>query len=264
MQKKPYSLIYQTVFFPNQQVMKKEDLLVQLKPYFHKEEIAPKTPVIEEPQNKTIIIKEIEPPKPIKNTLFWCIFHSVNGPPKFAEKYDIIMELQERHKITDYFRDKTWVLKNRFHRLTNADVDEVMSNLLTISAKKTFWTTCFGEILSDISQTVVFSQYYKKNIDICIVERRIAVSFIYEEDAEKITLQYEPEKNIFTVVENTITTGYLFMQTMKNCLKPVSQYKIAELVEIGEKIHLLSPPKKKNELYEKIIEHCKNITSSSS
>ena len=267
----PYSLIYQTVFFPNQQGPQQEDLLVQLKPFFYKGEteffkpqiIPIQTPVIMKEPLKQRLIVEPPPPKPIQNTMFWCLYHAINGRPLYAETYDIKMELQERHKIADFFREKNRCLKDRRHRLTNADVDEIVSNLLTLSARKTFWTTCFGEIPVDISQAVVFAQYYKKNIDICIPDRRIKVSFIYEEQADKITLLYNPTNNLFIVAEN-VSTGYLTMETMKTSLKPMSQYKIVELVEIGQQLGLLLPPKKKGDLYKRIIEHCHGLSSLSS
>lgn len=264
----PYSLMYQTVFFPNQQGPNQEDLLVQLKPFFYKGEtecvkpqiIPIQTPVVTKEPPKQRVIQESPPQKPIQNTLFWCLYHAINGRPLYAETYDIKMELQERHKIADYFREKNRCLKDRRHRLTNADVDEIVSNLLTLSARKTFWSTCFGEIPVDISQAVVFAQYYKKNIDICIPERRIKVSFIYEEHVDKITLLYNPVNNLFKVAENE-STGYLTMETMKMCLKSLSQYKIGELVEIGQQLGLSSPPKKKGDLYKRIIEHCHGLTS---
>ena len=280
----PYQLMYQTVFFENQQGPSKEDLLQKLKPYFYKgitEVAKPQIPVSirelpqEQPEqtSKTLsfipkppTLPQLPPLKPIQNTLFWCLYHAKNGPPLYAETYDINMELRERHRIADYFRENTKCLKDRRHRLTNADVDELVCNLLSLSARRTFWTTCFGDIPADLSQAVVFAQYYKKNIDICIPERRIRVSFLYEEQADKITLLYNPTNNLFEITENaeTLTTGYLSMETMKTSLKPLSQYKIGDLVEIGQQVGLLSPPKKKEELYKRIIEHCHGLAVSSS
>lgn len=260
----PYALMYQTVFFGNQQVAKKEDLLVQLKPFFYKETVKkPETPIV----NTTRVLPKIvpsvfeplppPPPKPTKNTLFWCLYHAHNGPLLYSEKYDINMELQERHKMADHFRENNRVLKDRRHRMTNADVDEIMSNLLTISSRKTFWSTCFGELTTDISQAIVFSRYYKTNIIICIQERRVAVSFVYEEQAKTITLLLTPENGLYEITENPETaTGYLMMETMRTSLKPLSQYKMGDLAEMGQKLGLLALPKKKAELYQTIVDHC--------
>lgn len=263
----PYSLMYQTVFFENQQGPVKETLLQNLKPFFYRgipepTVVLPILPVLSIPEKKVI---NSPPPsiKPIQKTLFWCLYHANHGPPLYVEKYDINMELKERHKMADFFRENNRVLKDRRHRLTNADVDEILSNILTLSSRKTFWTTCFGDISADISQAIVFAQYYKKNIVICIPERRIQVSFMYEDQADKITLLYNPVNNLFEITDEE-TTGYLSMETMKTTLKPVSQYKIGELLEMWQQVGLVSPPKKKAEIYQGIIEHCRGVYVSSS
>jgi len=266
----PYSLMFQTVFLENQQGSIKEDLLQKLKPFFYKgvTELANcihNTLLIEEKKVEILpkIETRVERKEPIKNTMFWSLYHYHN-PLLYAEKYDINMELQERHKIAEHFREKTKCLKDRRHRLTNADVDEIVSNLLTLTTRKTIWTTCFGDISVDISQAIVFAQYYRKNIYICIPERRIMVSFIYEEDSDKITLIFDPISGLFKISEeaNTLTTGYLSMETMKTTLKPLSQYKLTELVEMCQQLGL-SPPKKKCDLYRCIIDHCHGVNVSS-
>ena len=274
----PYSLMYQTVFFENQQVPLKEDLLQTLQPFFYRgagaEVKKPVATVVTAatPTTHTTAVKERVPvpvkeplKKPQKNTLFWSIYHAIHGPPLYAETYDINMELQERHKIADCFRENTRCLKDRRHRMTNADVDEVVSNLLTLSARKTFYTTCFGDIMTDLSQVVVYAQYYKKNIDICLPDRRVKVSFVYDETADKITLLYDPLSNLFLFAEDAMAVDvFLQMENIKASLKTLSQYKIGELVEIGQQLGITSPPKKKGELYQRILEHCHGLTSSSS
>ena len=285
----PYSLMYQTVFFENQQVPLKEDLLQTLQPFFYRGAGAEvKNPVTNAsiaatastastaatPSTSTPVKERVPVPVPVpvkepvkrpqKNTLFWCIYHAIHGPPLYAETYDINMELKERHKIADCFRENTRCLKDRRHRMTNADVDEVVSNLLTLSARKTFYTTCFGDIMTDLSQTVVYAQYYKKNIDICLPDRRVKVSFLYDETADKITLLYDPLSNLFLFEDAVAESAFLQMENRKASLKTLSQYKIGELVEIGQQLGITSPPKKKGELYKRILEHCHGLTSSSS
>lgn len=270
----PYSLIYQTVLGPPK--MSPKDLLDHLKPYFYKESVSVlpllpskqqyvvpavvyKEPVVKLPQQ----LQPIQAPqRPQKYSLFWCLYHFTNGPPIYSETYDINQELLERQRMADFFRNNTRCLKDKAHRLTNADIDEVVSNLITLSARKITFDTCFGSILTDLKQSVVYVQYYKKNLRIFIPGRRIYVDFMYSDEADRIALLYDPSTDLFEVVEtDPVENGdnYLKMENYRSSLKAPSHYKMGELIDLAQRLGIADAPKKKENLYQCITDFCHGV-----
>lgn len=197
-------------------------------------------------------------------SLLRCIYTAVHGEPTSFESYTINQEMNERQKMALYFRDRTKELKDRSHRLTNMDVEELLSDLMTMTTRKNSYNSCFGEIFVPLSQTVVYSRFYQRIIHIVCEDIHTYTTFepVGEPTGPPIYILFHRNQNSFEWKEgwggsDFVSSLYLKMENFRMALKPLSQYKMEDLNHI---INLLGlggggERMKKKDLYTLIQNH---------
>ena len=195
-------------------------------------------------------------------SLLRCIYTAVHGEPTSFESYTINQEMNERQKMALYFRDRTKELKDRSHRLTNMDVEELLSDLMTMTTRKNIYNSCFGEIFVPLSQTVVYSRFYQRIIHIVCEDIHTYTTFepVGEPTGPPIYILFHRNQNSFEWKEGwggSDFVSFLKMENFRMALKPLSQYKMEDLNHI---INLLGlggggERMKKKDLYTLIQNH---------
>ena len=72
------------------------------------------------------------------DTLFWCIFYEIYGEKEYLQIGDRYSnrESEEKQKIIEYFRNNdVKMLKNSNQKITNGEVQEIMSEFMCIQNK---------------------------------------------------------------------------------------------------------------------------------
>jgi hypothetical protein len=213
------------------------------------------------PTKKPAVIDEVaviaELVRHYDNTLFWCIYVAVNGMPPFG-KTTINEEIQIRQEIGNHFRTNAKSLKDKQHRITNADIEEILTDFMTLTTRKAEYSSAFGSIQTNLALCIAFSLYYKKNIWVLCEERKTFIRFSMGQFEETVFLFILPNKKHFVwkgeqkIAE--VEMEYFQLENYKNPLKSISNYKLTELEEIGKRWNL--PKMKKNELYSAIENIC--------
>lgn len=239
----------------------------KLKPFYY----TPQPEIITPPP---ILIVPNTLPQPLKvkefqGTLFQCILHSIQGISgrNYSENSSIRDELNEKQKIVEALStgklDKK-SLKMPEYRTTKAEIEEVISDLITLSTRKHEYLSCFGFINLNLLQTILYSRYYKKNIVIFCPLRKIYVAFSKGEEADS-KAEAEDDTIYLRILSGTqfeTVSGkpaewslYYKAENWLNVLKTISHYKIAELKVLYTQLLGSHPPDalKKQELYEAIV-----------
>ena len=196
-------------------------------------------------------------------SLLRCIYTAVHGEPRPNEPYTINQEMNERQKMALYFRDRTKELKDRSHRLTNMDVEELLSDLMTMTTRKNSYNSCFGEIFVPLSQTVVYSRFYQRIIHIVCEDTHTYTTFepMGETTGPPIYILFRRIHNTFEWKEGGGGSGggdfslFLKMENFRMALKPISQYKMEDLNQIINLLGLGGGGLKKKDLYTLIQNH---------
>jgi hypothetical protein len=196
------------------------------------------------------------------DTLFWCIYYEIYGENDYLQighRYSN-RETSEKQKIVEYFRShNTKLLKNSNQKITNGQVQEIMSEFMCIQDK----TSMLGFIALVI--------YYKRTIYLIHGEKNIFIK-VEESDSvddDPIILEYavtnnDRQKTKYKwcmisdkpqFIDEIRRTKHEFHQYNKP-LQGLSSYKTDELREISFKMNIDCVGKKKNELYQKINEYC--------
>jgi hypothetical protein len=193
-----------------------------------------------------------------KDTLFWCLFVVYFGYSEYLQvnrNYGI-KELEVKQKVIDYLNQNPSVLKQTNYRITKASIQEILSEFLT--SQKDTSMLCFIAMIS----------YFKMNIIMVDSTNRFMLEFfsnkdenlptyvIYKDGFGKYKINIEPlEKD---TVDNMKKT-FVCLENYMKPLKPMSNYKIDELVGLATKLGIYNENAKikKNNLYEQIYEICK-------
>lgn len=213
---------------------------------------------------------------PYKNSLFWCCFVAANGLPPFGEP-PLPIELKMKEEMGVFFRKNARCLKDKRHRITLADMEEILTDLMTISTRPQEYNTSFGVLRTNLAVCIAYAIYWKINIYIACPARCIYTSFIYDEDDQ--TNPNNPKQfcsnnagfcllflrgNSFELCDETeklnkIKADYLELCHYKRPLHAVSYYKTMELQEIYERLNVSvggDVPTKKADIYKAIENHC--------
>lgn len=196
------------------------------------------------------------------DTLFWCIYYEIYGENDYLQighRYSN-RETSEKQKIVEYFRShNTKLLKNSNQKITNGQVQEIMSEFMCIQDK----TSMLGFIALVI--------YYKRTIYLIHGEKNIFIKFEQSDsvDDDPIILEYavtnnDRQKTKYKLcmindksqfIDEIRRTKHEFHQYNKP-LQGLSSYKTDELREISFKMNIDCVGKKKNELYHEINHYC--------
>lgn len=199
-----------------------------------------------------------------QDPLFWTLFLLKHGETEYRRGLkNLNTEMNEKKKVADHF-----------HQLGSEKATLDLS--IKVSQKR-----C-NKIVEDIitqpklllSSIYAFCHYYNLNIYIVNMQKKTYVEFLLDkpEKFENVILYRKQNKKIpeyFVDIPSSTTTSETQAQTLSHIketllglvsfeksLKSVSNYKLSELQHIYTKLGMTDAPKKKNELYEKIVVHC--------
>ena len=218
-------------------------------------------PITEPPNQNMVASKYAFVPKH-PDTLFWCIYYEIYGENDYLQighRYSN-RETSEKQKIVEYFRShNTKLLKNSNQKITNGQVQEIMSEFICIQDK----TSLLGFIALVI--------YYKRTIYLIHGEKNMYIKVEESDsvDEDPIILEYavtdnERQKTKYKLcmisdkpqfIDEIRRTKHEFHQYNKPLLG-LSSYKTDELREISFKMNIDCVGKKKNELYHEINHYC--------
>ena len=185
-----------------------------------------------------------------KDSLFWCLYIISYGYSDFIQvtRNHRVRQLEVQKQVIDLIQKDKNVMKNTNQKFTNIAIQELTSDLLSIT--------------KDINYSIAMSMcvLYKININMINSEKGVYVKFIsntdielptyaiYREDAHRYSVDIEPlsSDKMETMNEMICLESYL------TPLKTISNYKIIELMEKGRQLDLLDDDKKykKKEIYE--------------
>jgi hypothetical protein len=218
------------------------------------------TTTIQAPRNTTT--EWFEPVQ--SDTVFWCVYTFVKGYSDYlmiGSRY-ANHELEEKQKLFAFFKKCPKVLKTTNCKITNAQVDEILSEMLCMQDQMSF--------LGILALVV----YYKINILLVHETKKIYLSFcLIDDDTEESSnvskktcvLYKHPKSNkrykmrMYDEELETISNIKETMLCLESYMKPlraISTYKVSELEEIADKLGIEVSKMKKQELYTKIQEYC--------
>ena len=220
---------------------------------------------VEQPLLKSYCIREPQYLIPKHtDTIFWCVFISVYG---LGEYYQVGHSygnriLEEKLKVANWIKSAKKSLKNSNFKFTNELIEETMSEFMVDKC------TSFNGLAA-------LALYYKRNIYVLDEKRKLYMKFLSpdsdsDSDSDNIYIYYhdfmrgEYKYKIRTDIdENEQTSDFLnshsffCLENVHKPLKPISTYKVEDLINIASIIGLNTTDKvKKQELYNMILEKC--------
>ena len=207
-------------------------------------------------------IKMFEPKQ--KDSIFWCIFIYIYGYNEYltiGSRYGN-RELEEKQKMISYFKENPKCLKTTNHKITNGNIQEIYSEYLSFQNE----TTLMGVIglavyynirilLVDSSKNIYLDYHTNDTsteIKTCILYKNKGIR-----GQTKYCFDISMDENIES--DEKIKNTMLCLEHYTKPLKAVSTYKSCDLDEIVKKLNINDESIKKikkQELYNKIVEHC--------
>jgi len=189
-----------------------------------------------------------------RDTLFWCFYIMVNGIEAYQHlpSRNIVVEKQLKIAYIDKFRENKTIIKT--HRLAPlSHVENLLLNERCIDMK-TFQALC---VLEGVSCIFTFGKcYHEINIDASADadEESDNIHTIVCNNAvnENKKYTYKPATTMKDVhlVRNTL----FHVDNLSKPIKAMASYKVDELVNMCNRLHIEVEPKlKKKELYERIV-----------
>lgn len=215
--------------------------------------IVEETPVIlDKPQNVPEKVEQkMEHIKPnLIDSLFWCLYIINYGYNDFLQinRNHRVKQLEIQSQVIDKIQKDKNCMKNTNFKFTNVSIQELTSDLITISKAINYNTA--------LSLCVLY------NINIYIIDnsKGVYIKLISNTDIELPTYAIYREKlNTYSVDIEALTAdkitaleNLICLESYLRPLKTISNYKIVELTELANKFKLLEEDKKykKQELYE--------------
>lgn len=218
-----------------------------------------KSNIVEEPSvvlEKTQLVpvkveQKMEHIKPnLIDSLFWCLYIINYGYNDFQQitRNHRVKQLEIQSQVIDNIQKDKNCMKNTNFKFTNVAIQELISDLLTITKAINYNTA--------LSLCV----FYNINIYIIDNSKGVYIKLISNTEIELPTYAIYREKlNIYSVDIEALTAdkitaleNLICLESYSRPLKTISNYKIAELTELANKFKLLEEDKKykKQELYE--------------
>lgn len=240
-----------------------------------KQQVEPKQSV-EPPQRQPVeprqsnLISNYFKPSP-NDTLFWCIFYATQGAGEYSQigsRYGN-REILEKEQIVKKYGDRGTslmqtnykIFKQTNFKITNAQAQEILAEFMVNSGN----TTLLGLIGLVVHHNLriyildttkkVYLKFFADNSeeDIIVLERT---------GSNKKYTKYQLRLNTIPNDIKEIEENMLCLEHFLKPLKAVSNYTIVELKDLADKMGLKFPEDKKmkkNEIYEKLTEHCQWI-----
>lgn len=232
-----------------------------------KESSPPEPAIITKPEAPVPIRKIDVPRKPKgtifypqqENSLFWCLYIMHYG----FQKYELVRkhgneELAEKQKIIDYLKTPVGSAKLKVsnHRITNAMVQEIISDVMMMKKK------------SGLSAVFGVAAYYNLPA-ICVVKGKLLMAFTQDKNIpisslDSCAIIHVSEKNHFgfemepTAEKIAALDKYVKLESLDKPLKGISTYKVNDLDVIARKLDFTEDvigQCNKTELYNKITEY---------
>ena len=216
----------------------------------HKEEITLKSDIIDNINaiNPKIVVDLISPKQ--KDSLFWCIYIIAHGYNDFQQitRNHRVKQLEIQTQAIDLIQKDKSIMKNTNFKFTNVAIQELTSDLLSITKAINY------------NIAMALCVLYKINIFMIDKEKGVYIRFISNADIELPTYAiFREDNNTYSLDIEALTPEKIMdvekMICLESYLKPlktISNYKIIELTEIARRLNLLEDDKKykKQELYE--------------
>mgnify|MGYP000846965282 FL=1 len=210
-----------------------------------------KSVVLKPPVKERVPLPTIETISPNqKDSLFWCLYIISYGYADFIQvtRNHRVRQLEVQKQVIDLIQKDKNVMKNTNVKFTNIAIQELTSDLLSIT--------------KDINYSVAMALcvLYKININLVNREKGVYVKFISNSDVELPTYAiYREDTHRYSVDIEALSPEKLESMNELICLesyltplKTISNYKIVELMEKGRQLGLLDDDKKykKKEIYD--------------
>lgn len=216
-----------------------------------------------------------------KDTIFWCIFAFIYGHTEYlmiGSRYGN-RELEEKGKMIAYFNESKKQLKNVNHKITNGNIQEIMSEFLALQNETTFLgmvgLVSFYKIrvlLVDETKNLYIDFHMEDmpetetETKTCILYKNTTVKGTTVKGKCQIKYRMNMELDSYEDEISRIQTNMLRLEHFTKPLRAISSYKLCELEEIAKMIGLFSfsstDKLKKPELYARITEYCNWNTNS--
>ena len=184
--------------------------------------------------------------------LFWCCYIGKYGLDKYNEikRRAGNIEMDEKQKISEYFKNNPNQLKNINQKMTKARIQAIISEIM---------------INNKVSLNVLpaFSLYYRVRI-IIVKENRIYLDISSDDNCDSTLLLKKTKENDYNI--DISANDKKIQDIIENCvclysyekpLKAISNFKMDELLELARKIGLEIHEKiPKSELYGIIARKC--------
>jgi len=186
------------------------------------------------------------------DVLFWSVYVGIFGLSNYHSVSHNLQryEIEYKKKIIQQIQDDGKSFKLLNHKLTNINIQEMMSEL---SVSKT------STLLSVYAYATAYKQniyiVYPNNTYMSILQSQSSATdyvIIYYINRHKCGFEQCTHPNMLTQLMQT----HVAIETPENPLKAISNYKLPELVEIAERLHIPYEKMKKQELYSAVREHC--------
>jgi len=197
-----------------------------------------------------------------QDPLFWTLFLVKYGETEYKRASNILnTEMKEKKMVADHF-----------YKLGSGKA----TSDLSIKVTKKGCNKMVEDIVTQpkllLSSIYAFCHFYRFNIYIVDLNKKIYLEFLLDkhEQFENVILYRKQDKRIpeyfVDMPTPTLETQSLTLMNIKESfiglisfeksLKSVSNYKLSELHQIYTKLGMTDAPKKKHQLYEKIVVHC--------
>jgi hypothetical protein len=197
-----------------------------------------------------------------KDTIFWCVFSFIYGHTEYlmvGSRYGN-RELEEKGKMMSYLNESKKQLKNINHKITNANIQEILSEFLALQNETTF-LGIIGLVAFYKIRILLVDENRNLYVDFHIVDTETKTCILYKNTTGKGSRGAKYRMNMD--LEETesevsrIQTNMLRLEHFTKPLRAISSYKLSELEEISKIIGLSNNDKlKKPELYARITEYC--------
>ena len=195
-------------------------------------------------------IDTISPNK--KDSLFWCLYIISYGYSDFMQvtRNYRVRQLEVQKEVIDLIQKNKNIMKNTNMKFTNVAIQELTSDLLSITKEINY---CVAMALCVL---------YKININLIDREKGVYIKFVSNTDIELPTYAIYREDPYRYSVDIEPLTSYkmknmnelICLESYLTPLKTISNYKITELMETARQLGLLDDDKKykKKEIYDLI------------
>lgn len=195
-----------------------------------------------------------------RDSLFWCIYIAIND---YAE-YNVIhnnhntCEIEWKQKLSKKITEDLSKIKTSNHKITKANVSEILSDLMTNPYK------------TDVLCLIAITIYYNINIVIMNELKTLRFEFMTQNEDAKTYVLYKNDMNYYSICPESLMefelddirkTSFLIENNEKQ-MKSVGSYKVDSLVQYAKMFGLYKEAEKykKNDIYNMVREYVTRFT----